>query len=108
MLVAGVNSVLITSPLETSSKAQVLHALLAQHSNHELRFVLIPEGMDVLREAIGADQQLGLLVDIDLSMGRTGTRDVETMLALIFWRHRTRALFWYSALRGASHAHRGL
>ena len=84
MLAAGVNSVLITSPLATLQKAQVLNALLAQHPDHELRLVVDSiEGMDVLHEAIGADQQLGLLVDIDLSMGRTGTRDVETMLALV-------------------------
>ena len=66
--------------------------------------------MDVLRESIDADQQLGLLVDIDLSMGRTGTRDVETMLWLIDAMARDPRFNFMrdSALCRTSHAHRGL
>ena len=84
MLAAGVKSILLTSPLATVQKAQGLNALLQQHPDHKLHLVIdSKEGMEVLRQSIDADQQLGLLVDIDLSMGRTGTRDVETMLWLI-------------------------
>jgi 3-hydroxy-D-aspartate aldolase len=84
MLEAGIPSVLITSPIATPTKAQALNSLLGTHPNCELLLVVDSEqGLAALQEAIAPERRLGLLVDIDLSMGRTGTREVDTMLRLI-------------------------
>lgn len=84
MLGAGIPSVLITSPIATSAKAQALNALLGEYAGRELLLVVDSvQGLAALQGALDADRRLGLLVDIDLSMGRTGTREVETMLRLI-------------------------
>ena len=84
MLASGVNSILITSPLATLNKARVVNRLLEQYPEHELLLVVDSVcGLQVLQHAIGADQRLGLLVDIDLTMGRTGTREVDTMLQIV-------------------------
>ncbi|HBF62821.1 MAG TPA: threonine aldolase, partial [Gammaproteobacteria bacterium] len=84
MLGAGVPSVLITSPIATLAKAQALNSLLGTHPNCELLLVVDSEqGLAALQAAIAPERRLGLLVDIDLSMGRTGTREVDIMLRLI-------------------------
>lgn len=84
MLEAGIPSVLITSPIATPTKAQALNSLLGTYPDCELLLVVDSEqGFAALQEAIAPDRRLGLLVDIDLSMGRTGTREVDTMLRLI-------------------------
>jgi 3-hydroxy-D-aspartate aldolase len=84
MLEAGIPSVLITSPIATPTKAQALNSLLGTYPDYELLLVVDSEqGLAALQEAIAPERRLGLLVDIDLSMGRTGTREVDTMLRLI-------------------------
>tara|TARA_Y100000991_G_scaffold200763_1_gene173326 strand:+ start:360 stop:1532 length:1173 start_codon:yes stop_codon:yes gene_type:complete len=84
MLEAGIPSVLITSPIATPTKAQALNSLLGTYPDCELLLVVDSEqGLAALQEAIAPERRLGLLVDIDLSMGRTGTREVDTMLRLI-------------------------
>ena len=84
MLAAGIPSVLITSPIATFAKARALNALLAQYPEHQLLMVIdSDQGLAALQNALDAESRLGLLVDIDLKMGRTGTREVETMLRLI-------------------------
>lgn len=84
MLEAGIPSVLITSPIATPTKAQALNSLLGTYPDCELLLVVDSEqGLAALQEAIAPERHLGLLVDIDLSMGRTGTREVDTMLRLI-------------------------
>ena len=84
MLGAGVPSVLITSPIATLAKAQALNSLLGTYPNCELLLVVDSEqGLAALQAAIAPERRLGLLVDIDLSMGRTGTREVDIMLRLI-------------------------
>ena len=84
MLEAGIPSVLITSPIATPTKAQALNSLLGTYGDCELLLVVDSEqGLAALQEAIALERRLGLLVDIDLSMGRTGTREIDTMLRLI-------------------------
>ena len=84
MLEAGIPSVLITSPIATPTKAQALNSLLGTYPDCELLLVVDSEqGLAALQEAIAPERRLGLLVDIDLSMGRTGTREIDTMLRLI-------------------------
>ena len=84
MLEAGIPSVLITSPIATPTKAQALNSLLGTYPDCELLLVVDSEqGLAALQEAIAPERRLGLLVDIDLSMGRTGTREVDTMLRVI-------------------------
>ena len=84
MLGAGIPSVLITSPIATLAKAQALNSLLGTYPNCELLLVVDSEqGLAALQAAIAPERRLGLLVDIDLSMGRTGTREVDIMLRLI-------------------------
>ena len=75
---------LITSPIATLAKAQALNSLLGTYPNCELLLVVDSEqGLAALQAAIAPERRLGLLVDIDLSMGRTGTREVDIMLRLI-------------------------
>jgi D-serine deaminase-like pyridoxal phosphate-dependent protein len=84
MLAAGVKAILVTSPIATVQKARLLNTLLEQNPDHEMMLVVDSvQGLDVLQQSISANQKMGLLIDLDLSMGRTGTRDVETMLRLI-------------------------
>ena len=84
MLAAGIRSVLITSPIATSAKAGALNSLLADYPDQQLFMVIdSDQGLAALQNALDSERRLGLLVDIDLSMGRTGTREVDTMLRLI-------------------------
>ena len=84
MLAAGIRSVLITSPIATSAKAGALNSLLAEHPDQQLLMVIdSDQGLAALQNALDSERRLGLLVDIDLSMGRTGTREIDTMLRLI-------------------------
>lgn len=84
MLAAGVKAILVTSPIATVQKARLLNTLLEQNPDHKMMLVVDSvQGLDVLQQSISANQKMGLLIDLDLSMGRTGTRDVETMLRLI-------------------------
>jgi D-serine deaminase-like pyridoxal phosphate-dependent protein len=81
-IAGGVQNVLITSPVTTVSKAQVVGelALLAD----DLNLVVDSElGLQTLLSVLPADARMGVLIDIDVAMGRTGTRDAETAAALI-------------------------
>lgn len=82
MVEAGVNRLLITSPITTGSKAAVV-AEMCQHSN-ELNIVVDScAGLDVLAAAIPADVQLGVLIDLDVNMGRTGAREIALIEQLL-------------------------
>ena len=82
MVSAGVNNLLITSPLTTPSKAEVLAKLCEQSA--ELKVVVDSEiGLDVIRKQLANTSRLGIVIDFDVSMGRTGTRDDKVVLRLI-------------------------
>ena len=82
MAIAGANSILITSPITTNLKAQVLNQVASYGS--EVLIVLDSEkGLATLRKEIDSDRVLGVVVDVDIEMGRTGVRELETILRII-------------------------
>lgn len=81
-LAAGVQQILITSPVTTSTKAAVLGEL-AQAADDLNIVVDSIAGLEVLRENLPVEAHLGVLIDIDVSMGRTGTRSVDAAADLI-------------------------
>jgi len=82
MAIAGANSILITSPITTNLKAQVLNQVASYGS--EVLIVLDGEkGLSTLKKEIGLDRVLGVVVDVDIEMGRTGVRELETILRII-------------------------
>lgn len=82
MIAGGVQDLLITSPITTPSKAGIVGQLALQASGLHL-VVDSLHGLNVLQAALSDDARLGVLVDLDVSMGRTGTRDVELAASLI-------------------------
>jgi 3-hydroxy-D-aspartate aldolase len=82
LLHGGVSKILITSPISTLTKARILDTLLLGQKN--IRIVVDSlHGFELLAQAISADSTLGILVDLDVSMGRTGTRDNDLLLTLV-------------------------
>ena len=82
LLHGGVSKILITSPISTLTKAQILNELLV--GQQDIRIVVDSlYGFELLAKAISAESKLGILVDLDVSMGRTGTRDNDLLLALV-------------------------
>jgi len=71
---AGVQDVLITSPLTSAPKIDVLNTLL-EHSQDLKLVVDSSTGMDALEQGIATDRRLGVVLDFDVELGRTGTRD---------------------------------
>ena len=82
LLHGGVSKILITSPISTLTKARILDTLLL--GQKDIRIVVDSlHGFELLAQAISADSTLGILVDLDVSMGRTGTRDNDLLLTLV-------------------------
>ena len=79
---AGVGSILITSPVTTKAKASVLD-LVASRVENLATVVDSAKGLEVLQAQLDFSRSVGVLVDIDVEMGRTGTRDVDTVLRII-------------------------
>ena len=78
---AGVDRVLVTSPVADAERAGLLVAL--SRACVALDVVVDSQfGLDLLRAAVAPGDRLGVLVDVDVAMGRTGTRELETILAL--------------------------
>lgn len=83
---AGVDRVLITSPVTTVDKA-VMVVELAERAAELLIVVDSELGADLLEEALAArDLGMGVLIDLDPNMGRTGVRapdDVRRLAARV-------------------------
>jgi D-serine deaminase-like pyridoxal phosphate-dependent protein len=78
---AGVQDVLITSPLVTPNKVAVLAGLT--ELSDRVKIVIDSEmGLKRLQEQIPSDRNLGVVIDTDLNMGRTGARGAENILSL--------------------------
>jgi 3-hydroxy-D-aspartate aldolase len=78
---AGIGRVLITSPLVSADKVRLL-ARLAGHAE-QLDIVVDSErGLDLLADAADPDRPLGVLIDVDVAMGRTGTRSLDHVMRL--------------------------
>ncbi len=77
---AGVSDVLITSPIVGSAKAAVIAELAGL-----ARLAVVVDcmaGLEVLSRALSDGQQLDVVVDVDVAMGRTGTRSNDEMLRI--------------------------
>jgi D-serine deaminase-like pyridoxal phosphate-dependent protein len=77
---AGIEAVLVTSAIMSPAKARVLAALSRQARVDVV--VDCQDGLAVLEKALTAEDQLGVLIDLDVEMGRTGTRSDDEALAL--------------------------
>jgi len=77
---AGIEKVLVTSAVLSAAKAEVLAAL----SRRAKLDVVVDSlaGFEVLSEALSPDDEIGVLVDLDVELGRTGTRSDEEALLL--------------------------
>ncbi len=77
---AGVEPVLITSPVTSAAKAEMIVALAGKG-----RVSVVVDGpmaLQVLGETARPDAEVGVLIDIDVDMGRTGCRDPDRVLEL--------------------------
>lgn len=82
---AGIGRVLVTSPVVTAEKAQLL-AALAQDAEQLDVVVDGDRGLELLQQAVAArgadDRELGVVIDVDVAMGRTGLRDRDGICRL--------------------------
>ena len=73
---AGVDNLLITSPISTQTKAEVLDRMLGE--GHRLMIVIDSiVGLNLLKTHIQDGHRLDVLIDLDVNMGRTGARNDE-------------------------------
>lgn len=79
---AGIENILITSPITTRVKAQIIAQLAA--TTDRLQIVVDSlHGLHILQESLASDTSLNLLVDLDVAMGRTGVRDMDLVYQLV-------------------------
>jgi len=76
----GIEDVLITSTIVSPDKAAVV-AELSRTASIDIVVDSI-ESLTVLNDALEDGAELGVLIDLDVEMGRTGTRSDDTMLML--------------------------
>jgi 3-hydroxy-D-aspartate aldolase len=84
MLQAGVSSVLVTSPISSRAKAKVVNAIAVQNAELLLTVDSLM-GRDALNAEIDPDRRIGVVLDLDVSMGRTGLRDDDLFVQLLDW-----------------------
>tara|TARA_X000000950_G_scaffold173478_1_gene211011 strand:- start:4961 stop:6130 length:1170 start_codon:yes stop_codon:yes gene_type:complete len=82
MIHGGIKQILLTSPVVTESKAQLIASLLAPEVDLMMVVDSMP-GLDILARHLSPEHRIGLLVDVDLSMGRTGVRELDDILGLV-------------------------
>jgi D-serine deaminase-like pyridoxal phosphate-dependent protein len=77
---AGIDKVLVTSAVLSPAKT----SLLAELSRRAEIDVVVDSlaGFEALEAALTQDDQIGVLVDLDVELGRTGTRSDDEALAL--------------------------
>lgn len=81
MVNAGIDRVLITSPVVSADKVALIIDLAARAAVLDVA-VDSDEGLSALRSAAQPEAPVGVLVDVDVAMGRTGTRELDTVLRL--------------------------
>ena len=81
MVGAGLNDILITSPLATASKLAVLADLSTRATGLSIVVDQVAN-LELAAAALPEEGMLGIVVDVDIAMGRTGTRSLDTMLQL--------------------------
>lgn len=79
---AGITDILVTSPVTTLDRVSLIAATLKQAS--QLKLALDSElALDVASAAAEeAGRELGVVLDIDIEMGRTGNRDAAALISL--------------------------
>ncbi len=83
---AGIDRVLVTSPVTDPDKARLLVELAREAAALDV-VVDSEQGLTLLQQAAGAPSLggaagIGVLVDVDVAMGRTGTRELDVVLRL--------------------------
>lgn len=79
---AGVDNILITSPITTPGKVAILDRLVSE--GHQLMIVIDSLlGLKQLQKGLASTNSLGVLIDLDVNMGRTGVREDAIVLELI-------------------------
>lgn len=81
MVGAGLNNVLITSPLASATKISVLAELSTKATGLAIVVDQVAN-LELILDGLPAAARLGIVVDIDIAMGRTGTRSLDTMLQI--------------------------
>lgn len=104
LVAGGVNRVLITSPIADDLRVELVLSLSrrARTESSAAALDIVVDRLETLRafaRAVRPDDALGIVIDIDVAMGRTGTRDRETILALADLAARTPGLVY----RGVQH-----
>lgn len=77
---AGISGILITSAVMSPAKAVLLGELTRLADVDIVVDSLI--GLEVIRDGLPDDAHLGVLLDVDIEMGRTGSRSLDTLLVL--------------------------
>ncbi len=85
----GTSNILITSPIVGQGKQDRLLALLEQG----ITLTIVADHPEQIPSS-ASEHTLHVLVDVDLGMGRTGTRDAESALRLVDTISNTRGLSW--------------
>lgn len=80
MVHAGIDDVLVTSPITNLAKARIL-ADLAESARISIVVDQL-QGVELLAQAAADGGRLGVVADIDIAMGRTGTRSDEVLLQI--------------------------
>lgn len=78
---SGVDAVLITSAILSEGKAEIVGELCGK--TDQLTVVVdSDQGLELLLRHVPEGSCLGVIVDVDVSMGRTGTRDEKQIIKL--------------------------
>jgi len=80
LVAAGISGILITSAIMSPAKAKLVGELAGIA---EIDIVVDSlAGLELLQSGLPEQSHLGILIDVDIAMGRTGTRSLATMLKL--------------------------
>jgi len=82
LILAGVPRVLITSPVQSAGKVAVL-AELSRRAEELLLVVDSMAGLELLQNHLPGDARVGVVLDIDIEMGRTGIRKLDEARRII-------------------------
>ena len=102
MLNAGIASVLVTSPVSTRQKARVVNAIAV----NEAELLLVVDsvvGLDALDAEVDATKNLGVVLDLDVVMGRTGLREDDVFLRLLDRVHEDPRFYFAGVQHYAGH-----
>lgn len=98
---AGVDRILLTSPVVAADKARVLAELA-----RDVRIDVVVDGelgLGTLARAAAAGSPVGVLIDVDVAMGRTGNRDPDAIVELARQAAETPALDYRGIQHYAGH-----